>query len=130
MKIIDDSVELEKKLLREKFLSYQDWIEIKLLEEDSEKEYCYRCNKPLEPLTPIDPEFYTLPCWECMGRRRSEREIRTEGIIRNIKDFYTNRILGDRYFQLFLVDNIYFQNTLPHQYSEFKKVINLLNPPS
>lgn len=130
MKIIDDSVELEKKLLREKFLSYQDWIEIKLLEEDSEKEYCYRCNKPLEPLTPIDPEFYTLPCWECTGRKRSEREIRTENIIRNIRDYYMSRVLGDRYLQLFIVDSIYFSNTLPHKYSVFKKVIGKLNPPS
>ena len=130
MKLIEDPVKFEKELERDKFLSYRDLAEIKLLQNPEDIEYCYRCNEPLDPLSWLDPEFYTLPCWECMGKRRSEREIRTEGIIRNIKDFYTNRILGDRYFQLFLVDNIYFQNTLPHQYSEFKKVINLLNPPS
>ena len=130
MKLIEDSQKYESELRRDKFLSYSEWAEIKLLEKPEELDYCYRCNRPLDPLSWLDPEFYTLPCWDCMGKKKSEREIRIEGIIRNIRDFYVGRILGDRYFQLFLVDGIYFSNTLPHRYSEFKKVINSLNPPS
>lgn len=130
MKLIEDSRKHESELRRDKFLSYSEWTEIKLLEKPEELDYCYRCNRPLDPLSWLDPEFYTLPCWECMGKKKSEREIRVEGLIRNIRDFYISRILGDRYFQLFLVDGVYFSNTIPHRYSEFKKVINSLDPPS
>lgn len=129
MDIVENPIKFEEELRRQKFLSYQEWAEIKLQEDPKTKEVCFRCNKPLEPLSWLDPEFYTLPCWDCVGKK-SEQEIRTENIIRNIKEFYLNRVLGDRYFQLFIVDDIYFQNTIPHCYSEFKKVINSLSPPS
>lgn len=127
MEIIKNPLEFEENLRRFKFLEYYEWIEVS---EYQTPEFCYRCNRPLEPLSWFDPDFFTLPCWECIGRRKSEREILVENIIRNIRDFYINRVLGDRYFQLFIVDRIYFSNTIPHCYSEFKKVISLMNPPS
>lgn len=108
------------------FLSFTEWIETELTREP---EKCYRCNRPLSPLSWFDPDYYTLPCWDCIGKRKSDREVMTENIIRNIRDYYLGRILGDRYFQLFIVDPIYYANTLPHDYTEFKKVITQLGPP-
>jgi len=127
--LINSPEKFESELKRFKFLDYYTWAEIKLLEKEEDKEFCYRCNKPLEPLTWLEPGFFMLPCWDCIGRRKTEREILVENIIRNIREFYMNRV-GDRYFQLYIIDGIYFKNTLPHNYTEFKKVINSLNPPS
>jgi hypothetical protein len=111
-------------------MGYRIWAEIRGLEDPAKRETCYRCNKPLEPLSPLDPEFFTLPCWDCVGKKRTERELVVESVIRNIRDFYMGKVLGDRYFQLFMIDPIYFANTLPHAYPEFKRVISKLNPPS
>jgi hypothetical protein len=130
MEVIENPVKFEEELRINKLLSYRDWVEIRLLEDQSEKEFCYRCNKPLDPLSWFDPDFFTLPCWDCMGKRKSEREVMVENIQRNIKDFYFSKIQGDRYFQLFIVDSIYFTNTIPHRYSEFKKVLSKLELPS
>ena len=130
MEIIKDPAAFERELERDKFMSYREWAEIKALEDPAKIGYCYRCNKPLSPLSTLDPEFFTLPCWDCVGKKRTEREVVVESVIRNIRDFYMSRVLGDRYFQLFMIDSIYFSNTLPHAYPEFKKVISKLNPPS
>lgn len=130
MQIIGDFRAQERELDYKYFLDYQNYAEIKLLHKQDSDNFCYRCNKPLDPLTWLDPDFYYLPCWDCVGKRKSDRVLTTEAIIRNIKEFYNTRILGDRYFQLFIVDNIYFSNTLPHEYSVFKKIINSLSPPS
>lgn len=110
-------------------LTYQEWAEINVLTKPEEREVCYRCSRPLDPLSHYDPGFYTLPCWDCIGKRKNDREVMVENIIRNIRDYYMGRILGDRYFQLFIVDPIYYSNTLPHTYSEFKYVISQLGPP-
>jgi len=127
MEIIKDPILYERLLQRDKLMGYREWAEIM---ESGQRETCYRCNKPLEPLSYLDPDFFTLPCWSCVGRKRTEKELMVESVIRNIRDFYISKILGDRYFQLFLIDPIYFANTLPHTYLEFKKVISKLNPPS
>ena len=130
MEIIKDPIQYERTLIRDKFMGYRIWAEIRGLEDPAKRETCYRCNKPLEPLSPLDPEFFTLPCWDCVGKKRTERELVVESVIRNIRDFYMGKVLGDRYFQLFMIDPIYFANTLPHAYPEFKRVISKLNPPS
>ena len=132
MKILDDSSALEENILKPGFLTYQEYTEIKLLGGlGTEDSYCYRCGKALTPLTYLDPEFYYQPCWDCLdSKRKSERQNIIDGILRNIREFYYSKILGDRYFQLFIIDPIYFRNTLPHEYSVFKKVIGHLNPPS
>jgi len=129
MEIYNDTKKLETELKTYNFLDYQSWSEINLLGNLSEDSRCYRCNKPLSPLTWIEKNFYYLPCWNCV-KRKTEKAILTENIVQEIKNFYTSRILGDRYLQLFLVDPIYFSNTLPHEYSVFKKIINSLTPPS
>ena len=131
MKILSNLEILQETILNPGFLSYQDYAEIKLLESGSEDSFCYRCGESLKPLTYLEPNFYYQPCWKCVdSKRKSERQNIVDGILRNIKEFYYSRILGDRYLQLFIIDPIYFKNTLPHEYSMFKKVINHLNPPS
>lgn len=120
-----------EKILKERhFLEFRDWAEICLTSPPDSDSYCYRCNRPLIPLSWLDPEYYLIPCWSCVGRRKAERQVMTENIIRSIHDFYYSKVLGDRYFQLFIVDPIYFSNTLPHDYTVFKKIISKLSPPS
>ena len=128
MDFIDDSEQFEKELRSRRFMSYRDFSEIKLMSQDNQSDRCYRCGGKLDPLTYLDPDFYYCPCWNCAPKRKSERDAQIEGVIRNMKEFYS-RLIGDRYYQLFLVDDIYFRTTLPHDYNVFKKVINLLNPP-
>lgn len=131
MKLTDDSQKLEKEIHEKHLMSYQDYCEIKLVNTSNNEnnDYCFRCNHYLEPLTYLEPNYYFLPCWTCAPKKKTEVDYLVEGIIRNIKDFYSI-ILGDRYLQLFIVDDIYFRTTFPHEYGTFKKVINSLNPPS
>jgi hypothetical protein len=126
---MDLRVDIEEEIREKHFLRYSDYCEIKLLVEPGEYGKCYRCNKSLEPLTYLDPDFYYIPCWECSNKKKTEREMMIESIKRNIKDYY-NKIQGDRYFQLFIVDDIYYKTTLTHTYEEFKKIIISLDPPS
>lgn len=131
MKIMSNPSIIEKDILEPGFLSYQEYAEIKLLEAGSEDIYCPRCKESLTPLTYLEPDFYYQPCWDCIdSKRKSVRQSIVDGVLRNIKEFYYSRILGDRYLQLFIIDPIYFKNTLPHEYSTFKKVIGHLSPPN
>ncbi len=130
MELVEDPRVFERELLRDRFMDYRTWAEIKIMEDPLKHESCYRCNKPLEPLSWLDPDFFTLPCWDCIGRKRTERELMVESVCRNLREYYVGKVLGDRYFQLFMIDPIYFSNTLPHCYPEFKRVILKLNPPS
>jgi hypothetical protein len=128
MKCLNDSEELGREIKQRHFVGYQEFTEIKLTLEPDEEGFCYRCNSPLQPLTYLDPNFYYCPCWDCAPKKKSEREALTGGIIRNIKNFYS-KLPGDRYYQLFLVDDIYFRTTFPHDYNVFKRVVNSLDPP-
>lgn len=132
MKILSNPSVLVDSVLKPGFLSYPEYAEIKLLEPGGDSSFCYRCGESLVPLTYLEPEFYYQPCWDCVDakKRKSERQSVVDGVLRNIKEFYYSRILGDRYLQLFIIDPIYFRNTLPHEYSMFKKVIGHLSPPS
>lgn len=125
-----DSRELENDIKYDCFLGYRELIESDILESRGEDSYCYKCNKKLKPLTYINKNYFYIPCWDCSSKKKPEQKSMVEMILRYIKDYYYNVLLGDRYLQLFIVDDIYFNNTLPHDYSVFKKVINLLEPPS
>ena len=127
---INDPVKFEESIKWNKFLSSEEYYEIQLLTKYSEDDTCFRCGKRLEPLTYINQDFYHLPCWECLeGKKNPEKDSIVENIERNIKDYYS-LLIGDRYLQLFLVDDIYFSNTLPHDYEVFKQILLSLNPPS
>ena len=45
MEIIDDPIQFERRLIRDKFMSYRVWAEIRGLEDPAKRETCYRCNK-------------------------------------------------------------------------------------
>ena len=130
MDIINNSDELEKYISENFFIDYRIYAESKILSPVTEDGICYKCGKELKPLTLLEREFAYLPCWECASKKKSDRQLITEGIQRNIHEFYYNRILGDRYLQLFIVDDVYFRNTIPHDYSIFKKILNSMDPPS
>lgn len=129
LEFIQDSETFNQELRQKHFMNYRDFCEVKLMEEKTEENVCYRCGKSLEPLTYLDPDFYYCPCWNCTPKRKSEKDAQVDSIIRNMKEFYS-RLIGDRYYQLFLVDDIYFRTTIPHDYNVFKKVVNSLDPPS
>lgn len=122
----DDYQDLEQHLNYSHFLSYQSYLE-NTLTENKEKECCYKCGSPKQSLTWIDPDFYYLPCWDCIKRKSYRLEAKND-IINNIKTFY-KRILGDRHLQLFLIDDIYGYSTIPHRYTAFREVLKLLPVP-
>jgi hypothetical protein len=130
MDILFNSDKLEKEILDNYFIDYRIYLESKILSPVTEDGICYKCGKELRPLTLLEKEFAYLPCWDCASKKKTDRLLLTESIQRNIHDFYYNRILGDRYLQLFIVDDIYFKNTIPHDYSVFKKILNSMDPPS
>lgn len=131
MKLVENAKELEDSIKEKHLMSYRDYCEIKLIYSPNKdgNDYCFKCNSYLEPLTYLEPNFAYLPCWNCAPKRKSDQDFITEGIVRNIKEFYS-RLLGDRYLQLFIVDDIYFRTTFPHEYETFKRVVGSLNPPS
>lgn len=125
----DDINEFEDHLLKYHFLHYRDYCELELMKGKDEDFYCYRCNRYRNPMTFLMREDYYLPCWNCMKNKKAERLDAISSIQKNIKEYY-NKILGDRYYQLYIIDDIYFQSTLPHSYLEFKKVLGMLSLPS
>lgn len=119
---------LEEQLRDTNFLRYQEYAEISLQNPRGPESYCHRCAEPRRPLTYRERDVYYLPCWDCLGSRKLDIREARAGIDLNIKDYYS-RVQGDRYLQLYLIDDIYFQNTFPHDYSEFKKVLGKLDLP-
>jgi len=111
--------------LKSHSLRYQDYVELGMLGLGNSK-ICPNCNKKLEPLTYMITNSYKLPCWNCVGSERIEL---VGSVEREIKDYY-NRVLGDRYLQLFLIDPIYFESTLTHSYDGFKEILGCLSLPS
>lgn len=116
---------LEDEIKSKYFLDYFDYSEVRLLENDNKE--CHRCGKKLEALTPLNNNFYTLPCWDCSDEINND--VLTEGLLKGIDKFY-NEILGDRYYQMFFVDDTYIHSTFPHTYETFKRSVLSLSPPS
>lgn len=77
---------------------------------------------PLTYLTYSDG--YYIPDWSKL-KRKYEKAQAIKAVQDEIKDFYS-KLLGDRYFQLFIIDEIYFSSTVPHCYEEFKNVLKEL----
>ncbi len=133
MKILSDPSSLERNILDPGFLNYQEYAEIKLLEPGvaDGSNRCNRCQRELVPLTYLDPDFFYQPCQGCLNcMRKSERQYTIDSIFRNIKEFYYSKVLSDRYLQLFIIDRIYFRNTIPHNYSVFRNIIKHLSLPN
>lgn len=88
-------------------------------------DYCYRCGNPRHLLSYLDPDGFKVPCWDCLGENKYEKPQSIETTKLAILDYYVS-IKDDRYLQMFLVDKIFFDNTLPHTYEEFKCVLKQL----
>lgn len=109
------------------FLEYQDYIENKLLQNTKPEPTCFSCGGEKMPLTWLERDFYYLPCRSCLKRKSDIRDSRDE-IIKEIKAYY-KKIIGDRHFQLFILDDIYMHTTLPHDYETFSKVLRQIELP-
>lgn len=130
MKLENDSKELEDKIRNTSFISYEEFIESELLSVGVDECTCYKCKEKRPPLTYINRVFFTQPCWNCI-EATDKRGIKsaTNQVLDAIKDYYFDTILGDHYLQLFIVDDIYFKNTIPHDFTVFKKILTSLDPP-
>ena len=110
------------------FLNYQNYCENSILVwNKSDEPTCFNCGNLRAPLTWLEREFYYLPCRSCLKRKSDFLEAKNE-IIKNIKQYY-KKIIGDRHFQLFVLDDIYLHKTFPHDFETFSKVLKLLDLP-
>ena len=127
----NDTVEFEKHLLEKHFLRYQDYCELELTHSKDPDSYCFKCNRYRGPLTTLMKDYYYLPCTSCLmgAGKKIEKQEMINSILRNTKS-YLDYLLGDRYLQLFLVDDIYPRSTYSYDYKEFKKVLGKLELPS
>ena len=127
----DSSKEFEEHLITDHFLNYQQYSEIELLNPLDEDSICLKCNNFKNPLTTLSKNYYYLPCWDCFDKisKKIEKQSIIENVQKNIKSYF-DYFLGDRYLQLFSINNIYFNSTYSHNYSEFKKVLSFLSLPS
>ena len=126
-----DPIEFEQHLLEKHFLRYQDYCELELTHSKDPDSYCFKCGRYRNPLTTLMKDYYYLPCLSCFREsgKRIERQEMMNSILRNTKSYF-DYLLGDRYLQLFLVDDIYPRSTYSHDYREFKKVLGKLELPS
>lgn len=125
--------DFENHLKEYHFINYQDYCELELTHKSEfSKNSCFRCNSIRSPLTTLYRDFYYLPCWNCYSSgvmKKIEKQETIGSVRKNIKS-YLDYFLGDRYFQLFSVDGLYFRSTYTHDYSEFKKVLSNLQLPN
>lgn len=77
-------------------------------------------------LTYLDPELfkYELPSW---GKKNFEYEQAKSLLRAEQHDFYS-QLLGDRYLQMYICDDIYPEITMTHRYTDFVRVLRELKP--
>lgn len=109
------------------YISYRTGCELSILQRPGEDGVCYKCGRNKTPLTFLIPDYYYVPCWNCLGPR--ERKAMVKSLLEEIEEFY-DKILSDRYLQLFLIDPIYYEATIPHSYDTFKAVLGKKELPS
>lgn len=117
--------ELEGHLMEEHFLDMRSYYELDP-GLDNPDHVCYKCEHNRTPLTYINnSENFYLPCWGCLGNNKYDKPQSIDTVQRVLKSYY-KKIEGDRYLQMFLIDDMFFQNTLPHTYQGFKDVLKLI----
>ena len=109
-----EAVNLEEHLKTEHFLGMSEYYEM-------EPPQTIKSSKYHHPLTYIDPTLYYLPIWSQL-RSTYEKNQAAQGCQEAIHD-YVGKIISDRYLQMFLVNDFYFENTLTHTYEEFRNVL-------
>lgn len=118
----NDAIELEDHLLQEHFLSMQAYYEMEPLR--IKDMICYKCGHYRPPLTYIEPTGFMMPCWDCITSKYEKTQY-INTIRSAIIDYY-GKVITDRYLQMFLINDIYFESSLRHTYSEFKDVLKEL----
>lgn len=130
MKLVNDSKELENLIRNTSFMGYEEFIESNLLSTGIDDCTCYRCKETRPPLTYVNRTFFTQPCWSCLEEQnKRDTKSAVAQVYDAIKEYYFDTILGDHYLQLFIVDDIYYKNTVPHDFVVFKKILTSLDPP-
>lgn len=116
---------LEGHLREEHFLDMRSYYELDH-DQGNPDHICYKCGKNRAPLTYINnSENFYLPCWGCLGNNKYDKPQSIDTVQRVLKNYY-KKIEGDRYLQMFLIDDMFFENTLPHTYAGFKDVLKLI----
>jgi hypothetical protein len=111
-------------------MGYEEFVESELLNTGVDDCTCYRCKETRPPLTYVNRTFFTQPCWGCLEEQnKRDTKSAVSQVFDAIKEYYFDVILGDHYLQLFIVDDIYFKNTIPHDFVVFKKILTSLEPP-
>lgn len=116
--------DLEEHLLTDHFLPIQSYYEMIPREVKGGDGKCYKCGSLRPPLTYLNPTGYYLPCWNCITNKYEKSQFITM-TQSAIKDYYL-KVIKDRYLQMFLVSDLYFEWTLSHTYEEFKSVLKNL----
>lgn len=117
-----DLGDIELHFIYNHFLTMQSYYEMN----DSlwNDERCFKCGNPRPPLTYIEPNEYSLPCWDC-NYKKYERNQMVDTVLAAIKE-YMQKVVKDRYLQMFLVSDLYFEWTLGHTYEDFRNVLKSL----
>jgi len=108
--------DFEEHLMTDHFLRIQDYYEMGkgILQENTEK----------APLTYINPTKYYLSDWNTLSNEYERKQyIKTVGLV--IEDFL-DHVISDRFLQMFIVSDFYFQNTPSHNYEDFKNIVKSL----
>lgn len=106
--------DLEQHLSNYHFLSMGEYYEMALTNKDLGLSLTYLTFS----------EGYYVPDWNSLTRRYEITQA-TKSVRQQLRDYY-GRLVGDHYFQLFIIDQIYFSTTFPHSYEEFKNILGLL----
>jgi len=109
--VFADSEDLERHLLEEHFLTMQSFYEMLPIEQD----------KGRVPISYIENDGFFLPDWDNI--KNKYEKVQSINMVQSaIKDYY-NKVSTDRYLQMYLINDIYFESTLSHKYSEFKDIL-------
>lgn len=103
---------LWKHLNEDHFISLQSFLEMDMPEKSL--------------LTYLDPELfkYELPDW---GKKSFEYE-QAKSLLRAEQHDFFSQLIGDRYLQMYICDDIYPEITMTHKYTDFTKVLRELKP--
>lgn len=90
-------------------LTIPDWFEINIFKH------------PGKSIIYLDNKYnYQQPDWDKIGRYGKKQAIST---VQDVISDYYGMIRGDRFFQLFIIDDIYFNSVPSHDFTEFKEVL-------
>ena len=123
---------LKKHLSENHCMSHETYLETLLTSSRDLSDYCYRCKKYPSFITPVYHSIGSCPCWKCVESSSDPKKLKklaTTGLLNSLYDYFGD-IITDRYLQLFLLDDIYYTNVIPHTYEEFKNILSCLTLPS